>query len=282
MPQSITTPKTQPLTKFAINWSLPITRELVFAVVYSDARLINIATGSLPTISSSIVRNNGLWGRTAYAASGEFCADWTGVVTTSDRNGAGDFTLLSYSAPVPENNKSSLLSQCAGGGSEQCYLLANTGTGYNAVSGVITFGQAAGGSTAMLASPSGVITGAATVFVGVRRGGDRYLDINGVQVSTASGTQVDVFLAGTTIRSSGILGYTGWTRPHPHLVQLAWNRALSPYERAEIGRNPWHVFAPSRFWIPSQTAAAVAPTLTAAVAHNLGSTTVTPRVTFTR
>jgi len=35
-----------------------------------------------------------------------------------------------------------------------------------------------------------------------------------------------------------------------------------------------------RIWVPS--AAAVAPTLTAAIAHNLGSTTVTPRVTFTR
>jgi hypothetical protein len=35
-----------------------------------------------------------------------------------------------------------------------------------------------------------------------------------------------------------------------------------------------------RIWVPS--AAAAAPTLSAAIAHNLGSTTVTPRVTFTR
>jgi hypothetical protein len=35
-----------------------------------------------------------------------------------------------------------------------------------------------------------------------------------------------------------------------------------------------------RIWVPS--AAATAPTLTAAIAHNLGSTVVTPRVTFTR
>jgi hypothetical protein len=46
-------------------------------------------------------------------------------------------------------------------------------------------------------------------------------------------------------------------------------------------RAPWKIFAIRRSF-PVSTGAVAAPTLTAAVAHNLGSTTVTPRVTFTR
>jgi hypothetical protein len=52
--------------------------------------------------------------------------------------------------------------------------------------------------------------------------------------------------------------------------------------RITLEQNPWQLFVPRRGWIPIEPTAAAAPTLTAAVAHNLGSTTVTPRVTFTR
>jgi len=67
------------------------------------------------------------------------------------------------------------------------------------------------------------------------------------------------------------------------LADARWRSLVSPNIARSLVRNPWQLFAPRRIWIPvSVAAAAVAPTLTAAIAHNLGSTTVTPRVTFTR
>jgi hypothetical protein len=65
-------------------------------------------------------------------------------------------------------------------------------------------------------------------------------------------------------------------------LSMVWGRSLGDAEVLDIGANPWQLFAPRRIWIPVSTGAAVAPTLTAAIAYNLGSTTVTPRVTFTR
>jgi hypothetical protein len=68
-------------------------------------------------------------------------------------------------------------------------------------------------------------------------------------------------------------------------LAVPFHRPLSPNQAKELStvESAWQLFAPRRIWIPvSVGAAAVAPTLTAAIAHNLGSTTVTPRVTFTR
>jgi hypothetical protein len=65
------------------------------------------------------------------------------------------------------------------------------------------------------------------------------------------------------------------------LAFQSWTRALGPAEIISAHRRRWVGQALRVSNIPIALAA-VAPTLTAAIAHNLGSTTVTPRVTFTR
>ena len=61
-----------------------------------------------------------------------------------------------------------------------------------------------------------------------------------------------------------------------------WNRAFSHKEAVEYSRNPSCIFDYPEYLPENVVGAAAAPTLTAAIAHNLGSTVVTPRVTFTR
>jgi hypothetical protein len=65
------------------------------------------------------------------------------------------------------------------------------------------------------------------------------------------------------------------------LLSGMWEGGRSQQALNLLTANPWQLFAPRRIWLPIPSAA-VAPTLTAAIAHNLGSTVVTPRVTFTR
>ena len=65
-----------------------------------------------------------------------------------------------------------------------------------------------------------------------------------------------------------------------YLLGAVWKRALSTSELLSLSANPWQLFAPERrvsYFFP----ASGIPTLSAATAVSIGSTTATPRVTVT-
>src|SRR5574337_182611 len=267
----------QPQGALRIDWANPITRGLCFVAVYSDGSLTNLAAGDRADRGASAVSGVGAAGRTLYATAQPYAASWPGALVTSDGAGTGDYTLLSFSAPVAEGTISSLISQASG--STQLYLLANTNGGYGVSSGTLTLGEW-DGNNPMFEAP-GVVDGGWHVFVGVRSGTTRYIDCDGVHVGTGTGVVARVYASGAFLYSSGIYGYTNWTRPHPHVMQAAWNRALTPAERKNIGRNPWQVFAPQRLWLPTSAAGGSLPTLSAAtyMPGSLTSSGFRPRVT---
>jgi hypothetical protein len=61
----------------------------------------------------------------------------------------------------------------------------------------------------------------------------------------------------------------------------AWRRTLSAQEMASVSRNPWQLFQPRRVYIPTATAGATVPTLSAStyVTGSLTSTGWRPQVT---
>jgi hypothetical protein len=232
----------QPQDLPRINWGNPITRGLVFLVVYSDAAARNLVTGDAASVDSAATRSVGPAGRSLVGGASTKAASWPGTISTSDGAGNGDFTLLSYSFPPLESATFALLSQCAGNGLPQIYLMANTADTYAAASGYVSFGSTAGMVTSVAAfdglSPH--------VFVGGRNGASPFIDVDGVSKTLNTGTLTagDGYTAGSSeIYASGIKGYSGWTRAHPHFIQAAWNRALTSHERRSIGFNPAQLFA---------------------------------------
>lgn len=61
----------------------------------------------------------------------------------------------------------------------------------------------------------------------------------------------------------------------------AWTRALPEAEVVELSRNPWQIFRPLRPIIYSLPSASAVPTLSAATAVNITSSSAQPRVTVT-
>ncbi len=74
--------------------------------------------------------------------------------------------------------------------------------------------------------------------------------------------------------------YIGTAFEEPVYASALWNRSLSSGEMASVSTNPWQLFAPERrvsYFFP----ASGIPTLSAATAVSITSTTATPRVTVT-
>ena len=59
-----------------------------------------------------------------------------------------------------------------------------------------------------------------------------------------------------------------------------WNRALRSDEVSALSANPWQLFQPRRIYIPTATAAASAPTITALSAIGITATSAQPRITY--
>lgn len=187
-----------------------------------------------------------------YSSTGQWNSN---ALVTSTGDGAGDFTLLSYSAPVAEDDATALISSCSGTGLQQAYLLANTNSGFGVTSGALSFGGG-DGNLAVLTQASGVIDGNPHVFVGLRRAAIGYVDIDGAQVATAAMSSSSVWGAGAVVQTQGINGYSAWTSGTPpvQLIEMGWNRALTADERARVGINPWRIFAPRSSWYPTSVA----------------------------
>lgn len=245
----------QPQTLFAIDWSNPITLGLAFLYVASNRRLFNLVTGDAATISANTLFSVTPMGTSVSTSAQPNVASWKSVITTSSNDGLGDYTLLSFSNPVSESAASALFSQSAGVGLAQTYLLANTNSSYQAAAGVLTFGDSSFSSS--LISVTGAIDGSPHVFIGGRQGTLYWLDVDGINRSASTLSQRAMYTAGlSVIFSSGINGYTNWTRSHRHALQAGWNRSLTASERIAVGVNPWQIFAPRRIIIPAGTAAA--------------------------
>ena len=269
----------QPQVAVGVDWSNPITRGLCFLVNYSDIAARNLVNGQAATFAAGTSRSVGAVGRSIYTSNTGYAAQWTGTVKTSDGAGTGTYTFLSLSAPVAEANISSLISQAGGGGGgPQAYILANTGNAYGASAGNIAFGN----SGALNASVSGtLVDGKPHCYVYVQSSTQKFLDVDGISLITGISTADIYHEANPIIQASAIPGYSGWSRPHPHFLQAAWNRDLSLAERISIGRNAWQLFAPLSRPVFATSAAGVSTyTLSSATwaPGSITATGVTPRV----
>lgn len=239
----------QPSTPPKVDWNHPFSRALVFA--WTPLSPVDAASKAVYPPGSGSTRIADTPG-VALVGDGTVAAvsgTANSTLTTSDGGaGNGDFTFLSYSAPLNEATLNCLISQCSGSGGYQTYILANTTTGFAAQAGTVSFQRYPGQAI----QATGITDGRPHVFVstsGQAGGpGDARLFVDGVQKASGTGASSKIWDVGTTnlIQLSGINGYTSWFRATPHYCAMAWNRILTPDEVAQISRNPWQLFIPHR------------------------------------
>jgi hypothetical protein len=169
-------------------------------------------------------------------------ASYSEICRTSNGIGTGDFTFLSFCAPVASALLAeALISQCQGLGAQgQTYLLVNANAVANASAGTVAFSNYTAIGFKGIEAGSAV-DGNPHVFVGMRIGNSYKIDRDGIQLASYSDTATSIINGGANeqIFISGIYGYTGWTRATPQFISATFNIGLSPDERREIGRNPW-------------------------------------------
>ena len=147
-------------------------------------------------------------------------------------------------------------------------------------SGSIAFVLSA--STAVTSSNGAATTGRWLNIIYTRRSNNHTLYLNGAAIAGPTVQEHGNDATNAQLRI-GARAYGAAENPVNGYIEQAWisTRAWSDMEVRMFQNNRWQVFASRHSGIPFGTAAA-APTLTAAIAHNLGATVVTPRVTFTR
>ena len=97
----------------------------------------------------------------------------------------------------------------------------------------------------------------------------------GSTVGSAGVTKTWGAFPGTWFERSG-----GEHGAHKSLLRVIFNVPLLDSELASLTLNPWQLFAPRRIYIPTATAAATAPTITALSARSITATSAQPRISY--
>ena len=216
-----------------IDYDNPLSRGLAFAIVHSGGGIFDLV-GQRSSESGLAVQTAT---RAGFAQRFTTFAVLPGAITTSNPDGTGDFTMLSYASPVSSGVRHALVSSAAST-TNQAYLIANCNSTYNGSPGRISFfGYPMGG-----VSVAEKVDGSPHVFLGMRAGAVGYLDVDGVELAANSVGTASIWNAGNRLSIGGIYGYSGYLDVDaPHHLTLAWNRALSKAERISIGHDPSQV-----------------------------------------
>jgi hypothetical protein len=143
----------------------------------------------------------------------------------------------------------------------------------------LTFGADwAGAWTGAFQQTVNIRAGLVVIMSTVTATGARFF-FNGTFVGTKAGSPFTITSGVTNVYKRSPSSAT----PQPRiLLHASWKRALSDIEALSISRNPWCLYAPRRVVIPTVSAAIIKPTLTAAFANSITTSTAVPQVTFTR
>jgi hypothetical protein len=251
-----------------VNWNDPSGRNLVGKSAGIDAA----ATNNISKYKGKLAN-----------ASSPKLASYSEICRTSNSLGTGDFSFLSFSAPIAGSGiPEALISQCGGGGANgQTYLLANSNEVLSATSGrlaIVSWNGTFYGTSAI-----NMVDGLPHVFIGSRRGNIYSINVDGVQQATASGTAISIVNGSVNEQTfiSGIYGYSGWTRATPQFISAAFNTGLSAEECEDIGKFPWGMLFErdsnrSYFDIPTYPASTTFATPLAIAAGELQQATSIP------
>ena len=274
----------QPQSPISVDRGNSLTDRLTLAwtpnvSVGTDAAFNN----AIPTYSIGGTFDTSIKGRNYTAVAGS-----SGGLTFSGRlkqvisAGSTSYTILSLSQPFTSSQRGSFLTNGTDGSppwAQQAFL-ANAANGTN-FSGKIELNEYDNVQNFLLNSTNIVVDGNWHVFVAMRTSATTGLMfVDGVETpSTSSGSTTANVLAGDT-RISGAQGSTR-TLIYPQALLLVWDRILSREEVARISANVWQIFSIRRS-TPVSSVAIIKPTLTAAFANSITTSTAMPQVTFTR
>lgn len=105
---------------------------------------------------------------------------------------------------------------------------------------------------------------------------------DGVVAGTSVPADLAINLTGTSYNFNAYIGSGNNKTPHIKAVGI-YTRALSRSEALALSGNPEQfLFEPQELWTPFTVAGITAPTLLTAAAFNIGTTSATARVTFSR
>jgi hypothetical protein len=251
----------QPQQSVGINWSNPLSEGLVAASI-AGGSAGDLTVYTAPNGFSTGVGAAGIEAVTTVAST----QHWQ--TTGETRIKSAPFTVLAVIRPSAFLNQA-VFTAYASGNEYQELMLTNSG-GAHFVSAV-----GAGTSTATATS---LYTAGETFAIGGRVSpGDRSVWKNGVRRGTNGGWRTPVaalsnrwgLWTGTTERFGG-----GW------YLRLAWDRALSDAEMAEIGRNPWQLFRPTPrpIFTPTGDSGVLIPDLTSPGVIDITANTAKPEL----
>lgn len=259
----------QPQQRCSLDWCNPINRGLVEAYNWIDKVDLVAQRGAITDYAVAAI---GPAGRAV-----TFSAELH-VITGKQWNGATNWTFLTVALPDTSKTAAISFSQATSGG--QSYLLFNTNSGYGSSAGYFGFGSGAtSGGSAITAVAGGIVAYPAT-YIGTQSD-QRRIYRDGVLLGTGASGGITVSGSPHKTCLNGIDGYGGWASSgSKYFLTMIWDRALSPAEIARIGANPWQLFQPRRIYIPTATAAASAPTITALSAIGITATSAQPRISY--
>lgn len=272
----------QPQGAVAVDWNSPISRDLTFAwngsnpiyqSIFQQQGIIKGAGSVRPSVQGIAFAS------TAGSGNGiDFGSSYKPI-----KAGSTAHTILCLANPVAGATgiRQTLWAQGDDGAApyRQYTLMADAnGAGYGR--GVFQFQHYDGAAVCIANSNASLVNGKWHVFVGLRDGTSAKVFLDG---KNETNSVLGAFTSSPdTTGPTYISGVSGSSRAMTggNALSFVWNRALSDAEVAEVSRNPWQLFAPERrvtYFFP----ASGIPTLSAATAVSIGSTTATPRVTLT-
>lgn len=253
----------QPQVDAGVYWSHPITNRLVAASIaggaVNDITVYTSVNGFTPGVSQP-----GRVANVALSLTQNFVYSGPNAVVNAP------FTVVTLAKFETVSAQALFTAYESASRYHELYCSGATGSLVVLSSGSTTSGSAS--------SPTGVVVAGEWAVFGARvdSAGSRSVWKNGAQLATNT---TDVGSVAAASNRWGVWNGSTERFNGAFAVRLVWNRALSDAEMAQIGRNPWLVFAPRSILIPV-AAAGGAPTITALSARLITTTSAQPRISY--
>ncbi|MDO9236000.1 MAG: hypothetical protein Q7U28_08215 [Aquabacterium sp.] len=241
---------TQPQNLVDVDWSNPLTNGLCFAVIGSLGA-IDLVSGKIASTwnGKKALKRQGVGLNATGAGTGK-TAEWSfSPIVGSLGGGTGGVTLLSMSNPFAEAREGLLIGMMMSGTPyKQIALYGNlsgtTGTTSSGTFCIESYNNTNSGG----ANSSVAVDGGMHVYAGVYLTGvpcKTFVDgVNTTGSTTGTAIPAGFGVAASSRISIGNEAYntTGRIANATFPLSLAWNRALTDAEIAEVSANPWRLF----------------------------------------
>lgn len=247
----------QPPYFVGIDYSHPIARDLAFAWTPVAPTVLASARQLSGAMSGATIAANTQGTAMTVAASASAGVDFG----TAQPLGEPPITILAYGAPINTGVRRTFFSQrTTTGNIAQYSFIANANGAISpSAGGIVLYCRDASAGVATVSDAAGGQDGAPHVWiVGRGTGTEGFIDCDGIDLgATVSALTAGTFsVAAQSVRVGNFAAYTGTDVVHtePLYLVLAWNRLLTPSERAALGLNPWLLFEPELLLMPRSAA----------------------------